>query len=293
MNDQIELYSKLLGLQSARFSLIEHVDAMVAIVYRIYKSDGEELILKICDRVNDYLREVHFLKFFAGKIPVPRIVNIVEPKEGIHGAILMECLKGTLLQTHELSEELAIEIGQSLGTIHLAKLQGFGDPVQNDLSLDPRTYFTFKFEEGLNECLNHLSADLIEKCRLYHEKHINSLLTADGPCTVHRDFRPGNLIVDNNKLQGVIDWAGARASFAEEDLCSLEHGEWSNHLKYKKAILKGYESVRKIPDYNHLVPFLRLNRAIATMGFLLKRGIWNGANSSLYQYNLDFVKSLV
>ncbi len=39
----------------------------------------------------------------------------------------------------------------------------------------------------------------------------------DGTCVVHRDYRPGNLIVHDGKLQGIIDWTGARTSFAEED----------------------------------------------------------------------------
>ena len=32
-----------------------------------------------------------------------------------------------------------------------------------------------------------------------------SLSVTDGPCIVHRDFRPGNLMALNNQIQGVID----------------------------------------------------------------------------------------
>ena len=91
---------------------------------------------------------------------------------------------------------------------------------------------------------------------------------------MHRDFRPGNIIVHEGKLQGIIDWAGARASFAEEDLCSLEHGEWSNNPHSIKPLLAGYASIRPVPDYMRLIPFLRLNKAIATIGFTVKRGTW-------------------
>ena len=117
-------------------------------------------------------------------------------------------------------------------------------------------------------------------------------MSVDGPCIVHRDFRPGNLLIHNGKLQGIIDWAGARASFAEEDFCSLEHGEWSNNLNIKKSFLSGYASIRSVPDYNRLLPFLRLNKAIATIGFTVKRETWKNSSAPLYQYNRQYLETL-
>lgn len=292
MKNRIDFYQKLLNLEKASFSRIDHEDAMVAIVYKVTQSNGEQFILKICDRVNDYLREVYFLKFFAGKLPVPQIIRIVQPEENIHGAILMECIPGSLLQSKEFTETLAYEIGRCLAHIHLNRLPGYGDPVQKDLNSDPRIYYTLKFEEGLDECSNHLPSDLIEECRHYYKAHVDRLTSVDGPCIVHRDFRPGNLIVHNGKLQGIIDWAGARASFAEEDFCSLEHGEWPNHPRSKKFFLNGYSSIRPVPDYNCILPFLHLNKAIATIGFTVKRETWNSSSAQLYQYNRRYLEAL-
>ena len=102
MDNLITSYQQRLTLQNATFSRIEHEDAMVAIVYKVTLSTGTPLILKICTRSNDYLREVYFLTHFAGTLPVPRIIQLVPPEEGIHGAILMECLPGTLLQVADL-----------------------------------------------------------------------------------------------------------------------------------------------------------------------------------------------
>lgn len=293
MKTGIEVYQKILNLQTATFLRVEHEEAMVAIVYKITQLDGKHLILKICDRVNDYLREVHFLKYFAGKLPVPQIIQTVQQDEGISGAILMEYLPGELLKASKITDSLAYELGRNLAFIHLNRLPGYGDLVQNNLSTDPRTYFTFKFHEGLGECQDHLPLSLIEKCRRYYEAHIDLLLSVDGPCIVHRDYRPGNLIVYEGKLNGIIDWSGARASFAEEDLCSLEHGEWKNSLNSKKIFLAGYTSVRRIPDYNHLISFLRLNKAVASIGFTVKRGTWESSNVSLYKYNREFLDSFL
>lgn len=289
---QTTAYQKLLNLQGATFSLIDHEDAMVATVFKITKLDGEQFVLKISERPNDYFREVLFLKQFVKTLPVPKIIQLIEPTQEIHGAILMEYLPGELLKvTEDISESLAYEIGRSLAIIHHNRLSGYGDPIQNGLTIDPCSYFTLKFEEGLEECKPHLPIRLIQKCLDYYKANLKLLTTVDGPCVVHRDFRPGNIIVHEGKLKGVIDWAGARASFAEEDLCSLEHGEWSNNHYSIKSLLAGYASIRPVPDYMHLAPFLRLNKAIASIGFTVKRGTWTNTGSRLYLYNRQFLEN--
>ncbi|MFC2049162.1 phosphotransferase enzyme family protein [Chlamydiota bacterium] len=287
MAGDLFFYQQHLHLHDAHFIRIDHEDAMVAVVYHITQPDGRQYILKICERINDYLREAYFLRHLAGKIPVPQIVEQVEPQEGAHGAILIEYLPGALLKIDQMTDSLAEELGAYLALIHMNRLTGYGDPIQERLNDHPQAYFTLKFEEGLEECKPLLPEDLIDRCRRYYESNLTLLDSVDGPCIVHRDFRPGNLIVLNGKLQGIIDWAGARASFAEEDLCSLVLGEWLN------PFLAGYASIRPIPDYIRLTPFLGLNRAIATIGFTAKRGTWENRHSRIYQFNRQFLETFL
>ncbi len=290
-NIDIGFYQEHLNLQKASFSRIDHEDAMVAIVYRITQVDGTHFILKICDRKKDYLREVKFLKCLIDKVPVPRILQIVPPEAGVHGAILMECLSGHLLKANEMTESLAHELGRCLALIHNHRLSGYGDPIDDSLSNNPKDYFTFKFEEGLDECKNHLSSDLVETCQRYYTSHLHLLSAVDGPCIVHRDFRPGNLMVSDGELQGIIDWAGARASFAEEDFCSLEHGDWLN--QHMGDFLSGYANIRPVPQYKPLIPFLRLNKAIATIGFTVKQDTWKTTDARIYQFNRQFLEKFL
>jgi hypothetical protein len=114
LDNLIALYRQKLDLQNASFSLIDHEDAIVAIVYKIMLPTGIPLILKICSRPNDYLREVYFLSYLAGKLPVPRIIKLIPPETEIHGAILMECLPGTLLKLSDLTNDIAFEMGSLL-----------------------------------------------------------------------------------------------------------------------------------------------------------------------------------
>ncbi len=288
----IEIYRQRLHLEGATFTRIDHDDAMVAVVYRVTQPSGAQLILKICTRDKDYLREVYFLEHLAGRLPVPRMVQLVPPEEGVHGAILMECLPGALLKLAELTDALAYEVGSVLARLHLNRLAGYGDPARPDsLNPDPRVHFREKFEEGVAECSQNLPQALLEQCRHYYDSHLDLLLAADGPCMIHRDFRPGNLMVDGGKLQGVIDWAGGRAGFAQEDFCPLEHGEWG--AGNKERFLAGYASIRPVPNYSAMMPLLRLGRAFATMGFTVKQGRWESSHARLYQLNRQFLETLL
>lgn len=294
MNHLIPIYRKLFNFPHAEFLRIDHADVMVAVVYKITHPTGEQFILKICDRNADYLREQYFLHYLAGKIPVPKIIDIVAPDKNIHGAILMEYFTGTLLNANDLTPALAYEIGTVLAKIHSNRAIGYGDLIQPaHLSNDPRIHFKEKFEEGIAECRNQLSESLLDQCIRYFDMNINILNKVDGPCIIHRDFRPGNIMISDGKLQGIIDWSSGRASFAEEDFCPLEFEKWEITPDSKRAFLDGYKSIRPLPDYETVMPLLKLSKAIATIGFTVKRGLWNTSHTNLYKANYGFLEKLL
>lgn len=294
MDDVISVYKERLQLKKAHFAYIDHDDAMVATVFKVTLENDDHLILKICSRTGDYLREAYFLNHLAGKLPVPCILQLIPPETNLHGAILMECLPGELLKIENFNDKLAYEIGSLLANMHLEHVKGYGDLTDPlSLSKDPRIPFTMKFEEGLEECANHLPIALLEKCRQYYDQHIDDLNTTDGPCIIHRDFRPGNLIIEHGKIQGIIDWSSARGGFAEEDFCPLEFGEWSTYSSYKNSFLAGYASIRKVPDYHRILPLLRLSRAIGVIGFTVKRGTWQDKGAKIYQFNRQYLESFL
>ena len=102
-------------------------------------------------------------------------------------------------------------------------------------------------------------------------------------------FRPGNIIV--RIIASVESLIGhqPRAGFAEDDFCSIEHGAWGNFNHHKENFLEGYSSIRKIPNYHQLMPLLQLNRAMAVIGFTVKRNTWDTSDSKLYQSHKTFV----
>lgn len=274
MENSVDYYSKRLGLEGATFTLVEHEHAMVAVVYKITQPDGTQYILKICPDERHYHREVLFLYLLAKRLPVPRVIGIVEPK-----GILMECIPGHVLQPSEVSEKLAFESGVLLARVHQNRCEGYGDLIKLPLSPDPAPHFTAKFEEGLEECREHLPEELLDRCRSYYYKHVGLLATVDGPCITHRDFRPGNLMFDKGEIRAIIDWSSARGGFAEEDFCSLEP-------EHKESFLEGYATIRPVPELASLMPLLQLSKAVACVGFTLRRGTWNNRDALFYQRNL-------
>lgn len=263
MDRGLELYKQRLNIQTGEPIL--HDDAMVAEVYRVILKDGTRAILKFCPK------EAYFLKLFAHQIPVPKII------EGLPGeGILMEELQGELLR--EFSDPIAFEIGVILAKIHLNKGES------------PPYDFGLKFQEGMQECKSHLPSKILVKCQSYYQSNYPLLSHVEGPCIIHRDFRSGNVMVKVGAIQGIIDWSSARVSFPEEDFCPLEHGEWPASLSAKKAFLKGYGSIRPVPNYSKIMPFLRMNRAIAAVGFTVKRGTWNGPHDKFYQSNREYLE---
>lgn len=292
MDNLVDLYRRKLNLPNAIFTYIDHEDAMVAAVFKISQIGSPDLVLKVCSRKGDFLRESYFLNRFVDKIPVPKIIQLIEPEAGLHAAVLMECVKGDLLKSEAINKTLTWEIGSLLARIHIEHANGYGDLTDpSHLSDDPRIAFTMKFEEGIEECKGHLPENLLETCRRHFDKDIDLLLSADGPCVIHRDFRPGNIIASDGKVRGIIDWSSSRGGFAEDDFCPLEFGEWPANCK--GSFLEGYASVRKVPDYKPMMPLLRLSRAVAAVGFTVKRGTWESRNSKLYQFSLSHLESLV
>lgn len=285
----MEFYKDIFNLKEAAFTRIDHPDTMISEVYKV--DSPSPSILKICTREKDFHRELFFLQALEGLLPIPKIYQVFAPDSGRHGAILMEYLEGALVQETDWSQELAFKVGKTLAVLHAKRKDVFGDVIETKTHTHhARLYFENKFFEELKECADHLPKELIHQCEKFYQSQQSLLDHVDGPCLVHRDFRPGNMIVHEGKLMGIIDWASGRFGFAEQDFCSMEHRNWPQNVEHKESLLAGYNSIRKIPDYQILMPILRLGRALAVIGYTVQKGTWNGKDQAIYQYNRDYLQ---
>lgn len=272
MENLIQHYKQRLNLPSATFTQIIHEDAIIALVFKVVDQDGRASILKIGRRADDYKRDLFFLKLLSASLPVPRILGVVNPDEHVRGAVLMECYPGRTLRVAELTDALAFKCGQLLAHVHQHAVSSYGDAKTAEVSLkDPRIFYEKKFMEALDECRHNLAPVLIDKIEEYYLTHRDLLLKTDGPCVIHRDFRPGNIIVHDGQIQGIIDWTAARFGFAEEDFVTAEIGEWDVHGRGTQPFFDGYTSVRPVSSVlQDVMPLLLIGRSIMTLGFLFR-----------------------
>jgi hypothetical protein len=289
----IHLYKDKLALQEAEWLRIEQENALAAEVYKILHPNGKEYIFKICPSWRDYMHEKYFLTYFSKKLPVPKVIQWIEPSFKIPGAILMECLPGKSILEADLTDSIAYEIGILLGKIHENRTPKFGDFTKPEgLSDDPRTYFLLKFEKELAEC-TLLSKSLLKECHLCFQSLLETLTQVDGPCVVHRDLHLGNIIIHEGVLQGIIDWSSAVSSFAQEDFYFLGDNEWGSQALIKNAFLEGYKSIRPIPDYTSMMPLIQLGKAIHNIKFTIKRNIWDEHHTALYKKYYERVQTII
>ena len=287
-------YKKKFHLEDYEFELIDSKESMVSHVYKIKKQKDTHFILKICPREEDYHREKKFLAFFEDKIPVPGVIKTVEPSPDHFGALLLENLKGNSASFSFLSPSLLLSLGKTLAKIHSCSQKSYGDLTEPEkLVSDPKIPFANKFKEGLKECTNHLPHKMLDFLEIYLNKNLAKLNDSDGPCIIHRDFRPSNVIINGNEVKGIIDWSSARSSFAEDDFCPFEIGEWPLDKNQKQSFLDGYKSIRPLANYKEIMPLLCVHRALAVVGFTVKKETFKTVHSKPYTRNRKILEDLV
>lgn len=89
-------------------------------------------------------------------------------------------------------------------------------------------------------------SDLIDDAREFLEENIVKLDTGDQPRLVHQDFRFGNLLVTDDRVNTVLDWERAISGHREYDLFKAERNliakfkTDSLREEYRKKFLNGY-----------------------------------------------------
>jgi len=292
--DNIKKYLEKLELEVSKVEKIDNEETLSSDVYKLTLKDNTCLILKIMFNEKRLKRESFFLKKVKGHILVPNIISIIRPNGKYKGAILMECLSGKIAAAYDLSDDLSFNMGMLLAKLHKIPCDFYGD-ITDEKFLSPtlqsgvfilKTYFNKSFKE----CENHLDMSLLKKIEKFFYKKINEIKYLDGPCITHRDFKPGNIIIENDQIRGLIDWEIARNNFAEEDFSQMEYLVWDKYPDKKKAFLEGYRSIRKVPDIDFIMPVLRICKSLGTIGFTIERNTWDNKHKNIFETNLNYLQ---
>ncbi len=234
-------------------------NALTTIAYRVEFEKDESIIIKVAYDKNDIEEAkgdkesyvLNLIKEIAPEINTPVVDKYFKTYEGFPGyIIILKVLPGVTLTVKEFSiianhPENIHELAKQMLLYHKYSVNyytAFTDTKEYSFREFMNKY-KGKFEKVLkddNEVLNKLYD--LEKVYEYFKNHKLVL--------IHRDIKFNNLLFDNNKLSGIIDWEGAFTaplpfefahvySFAEKYGFTL----WINNLIADYAKLSGHPNL--------------------------------------------------
>ncbi len=166
----------------------------------------------------------------------------------------------------EISDQLAYNCGKLLAELH-----SFPRELFNDSHVDWWVFISEWFYEWAEVSKKVLEKNLYEKCLNYFEKMMLNLPQPDGPCLTHFDYRPGNILVKESKIVGLIDFESARGGSADIDFVKIRLYMWNKFPSTKKYFLDGYSSVRKLPPIDATLDLYEFYNAFGGRGWCCRR----------------------
>ena len=252
---------------------VESVEESYSSVVRILTLEsGERLVLKIPFVQRKLFRELYALEQLQGDLPVPQVMDCWIRDDGNSGALLLSLLPGSVI-TGAVSIELAFGLGVLLGRLHLHSLKRYGDVYETGERSPVGWWATLRrtFESWQPLCAEVMPRDLFEKAEEGYARLYASLPEPDGPCWVHFDYRPGNVLVQGTRITGLIDFESARGGAGTLDFIKIQNEVWDVWPGTKEAFLQGYGSVRPLPELERSLAFYTLHNAFGGIAWCVKR----------------------
>ncbi|MEF7564310.1 aminoglycoside 3'-phosphotransferase/choline kinase family protein [Bacillus infantis] len=237
-------------------------------VYKLVLNGGQTIYLKIPFSREKLERELEMLQLLRGHVPVPAVLDHWEGDEKMAGALLLEGMEGEPC-TRSVDGDLAFQIGRHHAMLHNA-------PLPKAYScFDPKAWREMvreKFEHFGLHASKVLPDSLLEMSQKHFYKSLQELPAPDGPCIIHMDFRPGNILVKDNNVAGIIDFESARSGSPEMDFSKINRDVWERHEGSREAYTEGYETIRPMIDLESILPFYKFFDAFCSVGWGQKRG---------------------
>jgi Ser/Thr protein kinase RdoA (MazF antagonist) len=245
-------------------------DSYSSEVYRLTLEDGEDVVLKIPFNKIKVSREYRMLTRLKGKLPVPEVLGYWEGDGEITGALLLSFIDGLPL-SGEISDDMAYKMGKLLGRLHSLRAEGYGDGIGE--SAEPEWWQGIKdrFTEWVEDCRKIMPESELRQCINLFESIFTNLPPPDGPCVVHFDYRPGNILVRGSEIAGLIDFESARGGSADIDFVKIKIYVWDLFPSSKEMFIRGYGDVRKVPDLEITLPFYEFYNAFGGVAWCVRR----------------------
>lgn len=263
-------------------------------VYKLTLADGKTVYVKIPFNRDKLHREFAILNTLQGVIPVPKVLDIWYGDEHLTGALLLSAIQGAPC-TEGIVEQLAFQIGTYHAMMHEVKMPGFGVHTAGGFQQlednDWRLYIQRNFEAWKQPCSEVLDAELYARCVRHFDHVFYALPKVDGPCLVHMDFRPGNILVAGDRVAGIIDFESARGGSAEIDFTKVNRYLWQVYPGTRAAYIEGYETVRPMMDLEDVLAFYSFYDAFSAVVWCKSRGMEQ--NQRFLQESISTLRAIV
>ncbi|MCA0987337.1 phosphotransferase family protein [Guptibacillus algicola] len=272
---------------------IENVpESFSSTVYNVKLRDHRLVYIKIPYSKVKRDRELQVLKRLDGHLPVPKVLDYWEGDEEVTGAFLLSVIDGVPI-SEKVDSALAFDIG-----VHHAKLHSivpeesdYGRAVSNEY--DRWTEFIkqqfYSFAEDVKKVIER---NLFEQS-LTHFHDLQQLLPPpEGPRFIHMDFRSGNILVNDNRVAGIIDFESVRIGATEIDFTKINRDIFRKYPGTMEAFVEGYRSIRPLIDLQNVLPFYTFIDAFNSIGWCKRRGMME-KNRAFVEQNYNDLKRIL
>ncbi len=274
---------EVLGLKARAVHQVP--ESYSSLVYRITLRNGD-VIVKVPYSRTKLWREKTILEKLEGLLPVPRVLDFFPGDEETPGALLLSHIPGHPAQPSDY--HLSGSFGALLAKLHCVKMDRF------ELGQDPRNWWegiSQVFEGWKAECEGVLDEGFLEDVTNAWKEHFPCGQEADGPCLVHMDYRPGNILVHNDEVVALIDFESSRGGSADIDFTKMHLYLWDPFPHTRQEFLSGYASIRKPPPVEPVLPFYLMHHAVGGLAWCVRRGLiasdfWE-ENMALLRYSMQ------
>lgn len=275
------------GLQV--ISIHEVEDSHSSTVHKCHLRNGENVFIKIPYSKLKYQRELEAYEILKGSVAIPELLDYWSGDAACPGAFLLTELKGNPL-TPEDSPTVAFQVGVLHASMHTIQPPDVLTGIQNEF-LNWSHFIEKQFYSFAEDVRDVLDESLFKQAIERFEKMKQQLPAPDGPGFIHMDFRPANIIVDGNKVSGVIDFESVRFGSTEIDFTKLYRDFLSFDPILDQAYQDGYNSVRPLIDLEVVLPFYQFTDAFNSIGWCKRRGIEK--NALFLEENMTILKRLL
>ena len=266
-------------------------DSHSSTVYKCNLTNGENVFLKIPYTKLKCQRELEAYEILKDRVSIPKMLDYWPGNEECPGAFLLSELKGQPLTNKDLPS-VAYQVGVLHASMHqiqpptTLQLTGIQNEFPDWSNFVKRQFYSFAedVKEVLDERLYRQAIEKFENMKL-------QLPPSDGPSFIHMDFRPANIIVDEDRVSGMIDFESVRFGSTEIDFTKLYRDFLSFDISLYRSYQEGYETIRPLIDLEVVLPFYQFTDAFNSIGWCKRRGIEK--NATFLEENLLILKKIL